>query len=122
MGVLGVNHLAFRTHDPDRLRRFYLELTGADEIEGDHGPIRVGQTLLVFFASLEHGAGDDPDEIAFDVDRAGFDEVLRRARALGCEVRGPVEHTTLSKGFYLRDPDGRRLEFIHDDPGVYWRE
>jgi len=78
MGVLGVNHLAFRTHDPNRLRRFYLDLTRADEIEGDHGPIGVGQTLLVFFASLEHGAGDDPD--------------------------------------------GRRLEFIHDDPGVGWRE
>lgn len=122
MGLLGVNHLAFRTRDPDRLRRFYLELTGADEIEGDHGPIRMGQTLLVFFASLDHGAGEDPDEIAFDVDRAGFDDVLRRARALECEIRGPVEHTSFSRGFYLRDPDGRRLEFIHDDPGVYWRE
>lgn len=42
MGVLGVNHLAFRTPDPDRLRRFYLELTAADKIEGEHGPIRVG--------------------------------------------------------------------------------
>jgi hypothetical protein len=25
-------------------------------------------------------------------------------------------------GFYLGDPDGRRLEFTHDDRGVYWRE
>ena len=122
MGVLGVNHLAFRTPDPDRLRRFYLELTGADEIEGDHGPIRVGRTLLVFFNSPEHRVSDDPDEIAFDVDEAGFDGVLKRARALGCEIRGPVEHSAFSKGFYLRDPDGRRLEFTHDDPAVYWRE
>jgi catechol 2,3-dioxygenase-like lactoylglutathione lyase family enzyme len=122
VGVLGVNHLAFRTPDPDRLRRFYLELTGADEIDGEHNPIRVGQTLLVFFESPEHRSASDPDEIAFDVDAAGFDEVLRRARTLGCEVRGPVEHTAFSKGIDLRDPDGRRLEFIHDDPAVYWRE
>jgi catechol-2,3-dioxygenase len=122
MGVIGVNHFAFRTPDPDRLRRFYLELTGADEVEGEHGPIRVGQTLLVFFASHAHGAAEDPDEIAFDVDASGFDEVLRRARALRCEIRGPIEHTAFSKGFYVSDPDGRRLEFIHDDPAVYWHE
>lgn len=122
MGVLGVNHLAFRTPDPDRLRRFYLELTAADEVEGEHDPIRVGQTLLVFFGSREHRVTDDPDEIAFDVDSSGFEEVLRRARTLGCEIRGPVAHTQFSRGFYLSDPDGRRLEFINEDPAVYWRE
>jgi hypothetical protein len=36
MGVLGINHLAFRTPDPDRLRRFYLALTGAEQLEGEH--------------------------------------------------------------------------------------
>jgi catechol 2,3-dioxygenase-like lactoylglutathione lyase family enzyme len=121
MGVLGVNHLAFRTPDPDRLRRFYLDLTGAEELDGEHRPIRVGQTLLVFFESTGGGAAEDPDEIAFDVDERGFEEVLERARALGCTIRGPVEHTPISKGFYLEDPDGRRLEFTHDDRGVYWR-
>ena len=95
MGVIGVNHLAFRTPDPERLGRFYVE--------------------------LRHGADADPDEIAFDVDRAGFEDVSRRARSLGCEVRGPVEHTPFFTGLYLSDPDGRRLEFIHDDPAVYWR-
>jgi len=55
------------------------------------------------------------------VDASGFNEVLRRARNLACAVRGPVDHTASSRGFYLSDPDGRRLEFVHDDPGVYWR-
>jgi len=122
VGVVGVNHLAFRTQDPDRLRRFYLDLTGADELDGAHSPIRIGQTLLVFFTSEASGATDDPDEIAFDVDRSGFDDVLERAGQLGCEIRGPVEHTAFSMGFYLDDPDGRRLEFVYDDRGVYWRE
>jgi catechol 2,3-dioxygenase-like lactoylglutathione lyase family enzyme len=107
VGVLGVNHLAFRTPDPGRLRRFYLELTAADELEGEHGPIRIGQTLLVFFAAEAHGAAANPDEIAFDVDRSGFEDILQRVRRLGYDVRGPVEHTAFSKGFYLCDPDGR---------------
>lgn len=120
--MLGINHIAFRTPDPVRLRRFYLELTGGDEVAGEHDPVRVGRTLLVFFAADAPGAAADPDEIAFDVDRSGFDDVLRRARDLGCDVRGPIEHTAYSRGFYLNDPDGRRLEIICDDPGVYWRE
>jgi len=101
MGVLGVNHLAFRTTDPDGLRRFYLELTGAPSTP----------TVAA-----------DPDEIAFDVDSSGFEDVLGRARRLGCEIRGPIAHSPSSRGFYLSDPDGRRLEFIHDEPAVYWRE
>ncbi len=122
MGVLGINHLAFRTPDPDLLRRFYLELTGAEELEGEHRPLRVGHTLLAFFPSESAGTAADPDEIAFDVDGPGFAEVLERARHLGCEIRGPVEHAQSSRGFYLGDPDGRRLEFTHDDRGIYWRE
>lgn len=120
MGVLGINHLAFRTRDPQALRSFYLQLTGAEPLTGEHEPIRVGQTLLVFFAS-ERGEPDaDPDEIAFDVDREGFDRVLEQARSLGVLERGPVEHTPWSQGIYMRDPDGRRLEFTYDDPSVYW--
>ena len=41
MGVLGVNHIAFRTADVERLRRFGLELLGGEELEAEHGPIRV---------------------------------------------------------------------------------
>jgi catechol 2,3-dioxygenase-like lactoylglutathione lyase family enzyme len=122
VGVLGVNHLAFRTPDPNRLRRFYLELTGAEDLEGEHGPLRVGQTLLVFFRSESPSTSTDPDEIAFDVDEPGFADVLERAHGLGCEIRGPLEHSRVSRGFYVNDPDGRRLEFVHEDRGIYWRE
>jgi catechol 2,3-dioxygenase-like lactoylglutathione lyase family enzyme len=121
MGVLGINHIAFRTPDPERLRAFYLQLTGAEPLEGEHDPIRIGHTLLVFFASEPHGPDAHPDEIAFDVDREGFERVLEQAHSLGVLDRGPVEHTAWSRGIYLHDPDGRRLEFTHDDPGVYWR-
>jgi catechol 2,3-dioxygenase-like lactoylglutathione lyase family enzyme len=120
MGVLGVNHIAFRSHDPAALRRFYLDLTGGESLGAVHDPIRVGHTLLVFFSSERRYGDDDPDEIAFDVDGAGFEDVLQRAKRLGAFQRGPVQHTPWSKGFYAADPDGRRLEFTCDDHSVYW--
>ncbi len=123
MGVLGVNHLAFRTAEPAVLRTFYSELTGSEELDGAHGPLRLGSTLLVFFGSeTPPTACEDPDEIAFDVDAAGFADVLARAERLGCLTRPPVSHTAWSRGFLVRDPDGRRIEFVHDDHGVYWKE
>ncbi len=120
MGVLGVNHIAFRSHDPGALRRFYLDLTGGEPLDAVHDPVRIGHTLLVFFASDRRYGDSDPDEFAFDVDATGFEEVLSRAKALGVLQRGPVRHTEWSQGFYVTDPDGRRLEFTYDDRSVYW--
>jgi catechol 2,3-dioxygenase-like lactoylglutathione lyase family enzyme len=120
MGVLGINHIAFRSHDPAALRAFYLDLTAGESLDGAHDPIRLGHTLLVFFTSERRYHDSDPDELAFDVDRQGFSAILDRARQRGVLERGPVEHTPWSKGFYVRDPEGRRLEFICDDHSVYW--
>lgn len=122
MGVLGVNHIAFRTPDPARLRAFYAELLGAEALEGSHEPLRAGSALLVFFGSDTNTVSEDPDEIAFDVDAAGFDEALERARLLGAVVGEPVAHTPWSKGFYVQDPDGRRIEITYDNRGIYWLE
>jgi catechol 2,3-dioxygenase-like lactoylglutathione lyase family enzyme len=122
VGVLGVNHIAFRTPDPARLRAFYAELLGAEALEGSHEPLRAGSALLVFFGSDRNTVSEDPDEIAFDVDAAGFDEALERARLLGAVVREPVAHTPWSKGFYVHDPDGRRIEITYDNRGIYWLE
>jgi catechol 2,3-dioxygenase-like lactoylglutathione lyase family enzyme len=122
VGVQGVNHIAFRTPDPARLKRFYAELLDAEEVEGAHDPLRIGSTLLVFFESQEGGATADPDEIAFDCDAAGFAACYERAKALGVVRREPVEPTPFSRAFLVSDPDGRRIELTHDDLGVFWRE
>jgi catechol 2,3-dioxygenase-like lactoylglutathione lyase family enzyme len=122
MGILGVNHIAFRTPDPAGLRAFYRELLAAEELAGAHDPLRVGSTLLVFFPAERAGAVADADEIAFDADRAGFEDALERARRLDAVQREPVDHTPWSRGFLVRDPDGRRIEITYDDRGVYWRE
>ncbi|HYW26335.1 MAG TPA: VOC family protein [Terriglobales bacterium] len=122
MGVLGINHIAFRSPDAARLRSFYADLLGAESLSGAHEPLRVGTVLLVFFSSEHGGAGPDADEIAFDVDARGFEDVLARAHRLGTQVRGPLEHSAHSRGFYVGDPEGRRVEIIYEDRGVFWKE
>ena len=122
MGVLGVNHIAFRTPDPRRLKRFYQELLEAEVVAGEHDPLRIGRTLLVFFESAEGGAPADPDEIAFDCDATGFAAAYERAQALGVVRKEPVEPTRWSRAFVVADPDGRRIELTYDDLGVYWQE
>ena len=37
-------------------------------------------------------------------------------------VREPVAHSPWSRGFYVRDPDGRRIEITYDNRGIYWLE
>jgi uncharacterized glyoxalase superfamily protein PhnB len=104
-----------------RLKAFYMELLQAEPLSGAHDPLRVGSMLLVFFASDGRPA-EDPDELAFDADLAGFQEVYERAKQLGALQREPVEPTPWSKAFLVRDPDGRRIEITYDDRGVYWQE
>jgi len=121
VAVHGINHIAFRTPDPARLRAFYLELLDAEPLSGSHDPIRAGSVILAFFASSGRPA-EDPDEIAFDVDAAGFEAALERARRLGAVQRDPVTPNRWQRFVVLRDPDGRRIELTHDDRGVYWQE
>src|SRR6266542_5520050 len=119
MGVFGIDHIAFRTPDPARLREFYAELLGAERLEGAHAPLRVGGTTLVFF---EEVAAVGADELAFEADLEGFSRALEAARRLGALEREPVEHTPWSRGFLVHDPDGRRIEVVRKDEGVYWKE
>ena len=121
MGVLGINHIAFRTANVPRLRKFYEELLGAESLDGDHQPLRAGSVLLVFFESGENAIPADPDEIAFDVDDAGYAETLAKARHLGVLQADPVDHTAWSRGFVVHDPDGRRIEITYEDRAVFWR-
>jgi catechol 2,3-dioxygenase-like lactoylglutathione lyase family enzyme len=123
VAVLGLNHVAFRTTDAVRLRDFYLALLDAEELGGEHGVLRAGSLVLAFFEADAPGIGrGETDELAFEVDAAGFEDVLRRAGELDALDRPPVPHTRWSRRFVVRDPDGRPLEFVHDDLGVYWRE
>jgi catechol 2,3-dioxygenase-like lactoylglutathione lyase family enzyme len=121
VAVYGINHIAFRTPDVPRLKAFYEELFGGEPLTGSHDPLRVGPMLFVFFPS-EGRLAEDPDELAFDTDLAGFEDAYERAKRLGALQREPVEPTHWSRAFLVRDPDGRRIEVTYDDRGVYWQE
>ncbi len=41
---------------------------------------------------------------------------------MGAVARDPIAHSAWSKGFYVRDPDGRRIELTYEDRGLYWLE
>jgi len=118
MAVTGIHSVWFFTPDIARLRNFYIEVLGAEPLTGDHEPIRVGHTVLVFMLG-------DPQEnrlaIGFEADAAGFEQVQEKAKKLGVLERGPVQHTALSKGLFLRDPDGRQIEIVHNDLGIFWQ-
>lgn len=77
---------------------------------------RLGTGLGFWESDLPPG----PDAIGFDVDARSFDETLERARQTGIEVDGPKRYNAWSKGFEVLDPDGRRIEFLHNDPSVFW--
>jgi catechol 2,3-dioxygenase-like lactoylglutathione lyase family enzyme len=120
MTVYGINHVDFYTDDPDRLRRFYSELLGAEALDGFHDPLRAGPTQLAF-QKPEH-AGAAGTELAFDTNAAGYDEMLERARRTGLLTDDePVTWNASARSFWVRDPDGRRIEICHHDHGVFWR-
>jgi catechol 2,3-dioxygenase-like lactoylglutathione lyase family enzyme len=60
MGVLGINHVAFRTVEPATLRRFYERLLGAEPLDGAHDPLRAGSVILVFFEGEPSRPGRPP--------------------------------------------------------------
>lgn len=118
MSVIGINSIWFHTPDIARLRKFYLDLLGAEPLKGDHEPIRVGHTVIVFM----QGAPDSNKlGLGFDVDGPGFESILAKAKSMGILKRGPVEHTPFTKGLFLGDPDGREIEIVYNDLGVFWQ-
>jgi catechol 2,3-dioxygenase-like lactoylglutathione lyase family enzyme len=118
MSVIGINSIWFYTTDIARLRKFYIELLGAEPLVGDHEPIRVGYTVLVF---MEGAPESNKLGLGFDADAAGFELILEKAKSMGVLQRGPVQHTAFSRGFFLTDPDGRQIEIVHNDLGVFWQ-
>ncbi|HWH54930.1 MAG TPA: VOC family protein [Gaiellaceae bacterium] len=120
MAILGINHLDLFSPDPRSTRAFYAELLGAEELDGFHDPLRAGAIQLAFHQA-EPDASIGGLEIAFDVDARGYAASLETARRLGALEGEEVRWNDVARSFYARDPDGRRIEFSHHDPGVFWR-
>lgn len=110
-----LHHLAFRTHDVERLATFYRDIVGLAPRPGGTEGRSVWFALgegIVMIERAEAGetliASTSMDLVAFRVtadERRSAHNTLAAAKIV---VEGETTFTT-----YFRDPDGRRVAFSH---------
>jgi catechol 2,3-dioxygenase-like lactoylglutathione lyase family enzyme len=127
--IKGLHHNAYRCRDSEQTRRFYedflgLRLAGALEIK----ETKTGRRTDVLHTFYEMGDGsylaffEAPDRpfdfkdqhdydlhIALEVDRATLDDMYRKGKDAGREVRGVSDHGFIDS-IYFRDPNGYVIE------------
>lgn len=127
--VLHLAEIVLWTRDMDRALAFYRDVFGLEVIsppDFQNRFLRAGPgegpvpEMIVLVPHPEPG-GSFPREkpqrtlhhLAFNVDGEGYDELERRCREAGLEVRGG-QHPVLKgvRTFYVDDPDGNEVEVI----------
>ena len=121
--IQGLHHNAYRCRDSEETRAWYEEFLGlplvsAFEIGDGHALHTFFQmadgSCLAFFEvpgkPFEFKQQEALDlHIALGVDDEVFEAMLRKAKAEGREVRGPVDHGFV-RSIYFRDPNGYIVE------------
>ena len=104
------HHLAFRTRDLARLRRFYQELLGLRSVR-EQAYYSVWLALGDAVLMLEQAEADEPtvpagslELLALRVDAQERARLLDQLRAGGVAIEDQTDFTS-----YFRDPDGRRI-------------
>ena len=131
-----VRHLAeivLWVRDMDRALGFYRDLFGLELISPPElknrflraGPGEGAVPEMIVLVPHPEPSGAFPREkplrvlhhLAFNLSADGYDELERRCREAGLEVRGGV-HPVLKgvRTFYVDDPDGNEIECIAPDP------
>ena len=115
-----LDHAVIAVSDRERSNAFYVDVLGAELINGMH--YRFGENQLNV-----HGPGLDPHPVARDRVRPGnsdlcfewdgpIDDAVEHLRSHDVEIEeGPVERGGArgrGTSVYFRDPDGTLLEFI----------
>jgi catechol 2,3-dioxygenase-like lactoylglutathione lyase family enzyme len=131
--VLHLAEIVLWARDMDRSLAFYGDLFGLTLISPPELPnrfLRAGPgegpvPEMIVLVPHPDPAGAFPagkpqrplHHLAFNVAADRFDELERRCREAGLEVRGGV-HPVLKgvRTFYVDDPDGNELECISPDP------
>lgn len=129
MGLRGVNHIVLKVKDLHGADHFYREVLGMR---------RVGERPGMWFynagghhhdlALVEVGPQAEPPKrvntglfhFCLDVsDEQALAELYERCEAAGAKILGAVDHT-VSRGFYVQDPDGHVVELGVDVPAHEW--
>ena len=121
--IKGLHHNAYRCRDSEETRAFYEDFLGLKLVSAFK--VADGQGLHTFFA-MDDGSclaffevpsspfdfknQDALDlHIALGVENDTFESMLRKGKAEGKEVRGPVDHGFV-RSIYFRDPNGYIIE------------
>lgn len=127
--VLHLAEIVLWVRDMERALAFYRDLFGLELISPPQlpnrflraGPGEDGVPEMIVLVPHPDPGGAFPSakpertlhHLAFNVDAAGYEELERRCRAAGLEVRGG-RHPVLEgvRTFYVDDPDGNEVEVI----------
>jgi len=112
--ILGIDHVSFYTTAPEGVKKLYVNLLGltlADPIESG-GSVRymIGRQWVGYSPAPDSKATDRMDHVAFTTDNiVALRRYLRGKGIDASEIQGLVDH---SLSFSVRDPEGRRIEFV----------
>jgi catechol 2,3-dioxygenase-like lactoylglutathione lyase family enzyme len=133
MGVTGILETALYVFDLARSVRFYQELFGFEQIEGDERlralNVAGRQVLLLFregasTSGAKTSGGFIPPHdghghlhLAFSINADDWDAWLARLAERGIAVESRIDWPRGGRSIYIRDPDGHLVELV--TPGCW---
>jgi glyoxylase I family protein len=109
-----IHHLAFRTHNIERLERFYRDVVGLALLKKDSKStwlrlgFGTGNTGILMLESRSQTEPEIPpqamDLTCFAIAPEKAEEIRARLSKFNVPIEGSTPHS-----LYFRDPDGRRL-------------
>ncbi len=131
MSLRGINHIVLKVRDLCASDHFYREVLGMQRVGERPGMwfYRAGghhHDLALVEVGLEAQAPQRMNTGLFhfclDVsDEQALAELYKQCEAAGVSMLGAVDHT-VSRGFYVHDPDGHVVELGVDAPAHEWAD
>jgi len=112
--ILGIDHVAFYTTAPDGVKKLYgdiLGLASAAPLEPDGtSRYRVGRQWVEYSAVIDTKASDRMDHVALTTDNIVALRKYLTAQGIKVpQIQGRSDHSLF---FFVKDPEGHRVEFV----------